>query len=190
MKLIFIRHGETTGDVEERYGGDYDDHLTAKGQEQAKEALEELRAKNIKLIISSPLIRAQETAKILADGKCPVITEPAFKERNQYGILTGRIKEEAMMERPELVEFLKDYLNTIDGAESYQAFRDRIVSTVNNLAHKEKDICRAIIWHGGPMRVLFRDILKLGEIGRIGDLAWVEIEGDNGNFKMTDCRRI
>jgi broad specificity phosphatase PhoE len=95
-----------------------------------------------------------------------------------------------MMERPELVEFLKDYLNTIDGAESYQDFRDRIVSAINNLAHKEKDICRAIIWHGGPMRVLFREILKLGEIGRIGDCAWVEIEGDNGNFKMVDCRRI
>lgn len=190
MKLIFIRHGETTGDVEERYGGDYDDHLTAKGREQAKEALEELKTKNIKLIISSPLIRAQETAEILADNKCPIITEPKFKERNQYGILTGRIKEEAMMERPELVEFLKDYLNTIEGAESYQNFRDRIVSAVNNLADKEKDICRAIIWHGGPMRVLFRDILKLGEIGKIGDLAWVEIEGDNGNFTMTDWRRV
>ncbi len=36
MKLIFIRHGETTGDVEDRYGGDYDDNLTAKGHEQAK----------------------------------------------------------------------------------------------------------------------------------------------------------
>lgn len=190
MKLIFIRHGETTGDVEDRYGGDYDDHLTAKGQEQAKEALEELKSKNIKLIVSSPLIRAQESAGILADGKCPIIIEPDFRERNQYGILTGIIKEEAMMERPELVEFLKDYLNTIEGAESYQNFRDRIVSAINNLTVKEKDICRAIVWHGGPMRVLFRDVLKLGEIGKIGDCAWVEIEGDKGNFTMTDWRRI
>lgn len=190
MKLIFIRHGETTGDVEDRYGGDYDDHLTAKGLAQAQEALEELKAKNIKLIISSPLKRAQETAEILAAGHCPVITEPNFKERNQYGIVTGRIKEEVVMETPELAEALRDYLNTIEGAESYQDFRNRIVSAVDNLADKEQDICRAIVWHGGPMRVLFRDILKLGEIGKIGDLAWVEIDGNNGSFTMTDWRRI
>lgn len=190
MKLIFIRHGETTGDVENRYGGDYDDHLTDKGREQAQEAREELKTKNIKLIISSPLTRARETAEILAAGRCPIITEVGFKERNQYGIVTGRIKEEVAMETPELAEALKDYLNTIEGAESYQDFKNRIVSTVNNLAVKEQDICRAIVWHGGPMRVLFRDILKLGEIGKIGDLAWVEIDDNNGSFKMTDCRRI
>lgn len=190
MKLIFIRHGETTGDVEDRYGGDYDDHLTDKGREQAQEALEELKIKNIKLIISSPLIRARETAEILANGRCPIIVEPNFKERNQYGIATGRIKEEVMAETPQLAEALKNYLNTVDGAESYQDFKNRIVAAVNSLGANEQDICRAIVWHGGPMRVLFREILKLGEIGRIGDLAWVEIEGDNGNFKMTDCRRI
>ncbi|QQG52420.1 MAG: histidine phosphatase family protein [Candidatus Falkowbacteria bacterium] len=190
MKLIFIRHGKTTGDVEDRYGGDYDDHLTDKGRTQAQEALEELKTKNIRLIISSPLLRARETAEILAAGRCPVIVEPNFKERNQYGIVTGRIKEEVAMETPELAEALRDYLNTIEGAESYQDFRNRIVSAVNNLADKEQDICRAIIWHGGPMRVLFRDILKIGEIGKIGDLAWVEIEGDGKNFKIIDCRRI
>lgn len=190
MKLIFIRHGETTGDVENRYGGNYDDHLTANGREQAQAALEELATKNIKLIISSPLLRAQETAEILAKGRCPVIIEPGFKERNQYGIVTGRIKEEVAMETPELAEALKNYLNTINGAESYENFRDRIVAAFNTLTLKEQDICRAVVWHGGPMRVLFRDILKFGEIRKIGDLAWVEIEGDGKIFKIIDYRRI
>jgi broad specificity phosphatase PhoE len=35
MNLFFIRHGETTGDVEGRYGGDYDDRLTEKGSRAA-----------------------------------------------------------------------------------------------------------------------------------------------------------
>jgi hypothetical protein len=28
MKIYLIRHGETTGDVEGRYGGDFDDSLS------------------------------------------------------------------------------------------------------------------------------------------------------------------
>lgn len=34
MKIYLVRHGETTGDVEDRYGGWYDDHLTDRGKEQ------------------------------------------------------------------------------------------------------------------------------------------------------------
>jgi broad specificity phosphatase PhoE len=34
MKIFLIRHGETTGDEEDRYGGSYDDYLTDLGKEQ------------------------------------------------------------------------------------------------------------------------------------------------------------
>ena len=33
MKIYLIRHGETTSDIEDRFGGDYDDHLTSHGVE-------------------------------------------------------------------------------------------------------------------------------------------------------------
>lgn len=35
MKIYLIRHGQTTGDVEDRYGGAYDDELTDKGKNEA-----------------------------------------------------------------------------------------------------------------------------------------------------------
>ena len=37
MKIFLIRHGETTGDIENRYGGSYDDHLTQRGRAQLEE---------------------------------------------------------------------------------------------------------------------------------------------------------
>ena len=37
VKIYLIRHGETTGDVEDRYGGAYDDHLSEKEKAQARE---------------------------------------------------------------------------------------------------------------------------------------------------------
>ncbi len=190
MKIIFIRHGQTTGDLEDRYGGDYDDHLSVEGKSQAEMLPLELKDKGIELIISSPLIRAQETAQIVSRLGCSIIIEPGFKERNQYGILSGRIKSEAKKEFPEYVEKLKDRLNTIDGAETYEDFSERIQKAFYGLLLNKDYDCVAVIWHGGPMRVLFRDILKKGELKEIGDCAWVEIESARKKLFVKQMKRI
>ena len=61
MTLLFIRHGQTTGDVEDRYGGDYDDHLSEAGRKQLGLFLDEIKLKRIDLVVSSPLRRAAES---------------------------------------------------------------------------------------------------------------------------------
>ena len=190
MKIIFIRHGQTTGDLEDRYGGSYDDHLSEEGIKQSEVLLKELKDKGIELIITSPLIRAQETAKIVSGLGCPVIIEPDLRERNQYGILSGMIKKEAIEKYPDLVEKLKDRFNTIDGAESYEDFSKRIEKAFNFLQLDKEHSCVAIISHGGPMRVLFRDILGKGELKEIGDCAWVELESVDGQISINELQRI
>ncbi|MBI4020340.1 MAG: histidine phosphatase family protein [Candidatus Aenigmarchaeota archaeon] len=50
MKIYLIRHGETTGDVEDRYGGDYDDHLTRKGKQQSINLSRRLSNKDVEII--------------------------------------------------------------------------------------------------------------------------------------------
>jgi len=183
MKIFFIRHGETTGDEENRYGGTYDDHLSNKGQEQSKQIAEVLKDKGIEVIFSSSLIRAQETSAFIAEatnGK--VVVDTNLRERNQYGILSGMKKEEAKEKYPELVEKLGDRLNTIDDAESYEDFSKRIVSSFNQITNSSQYNTIAIVSHGGPLRVLFRDILKWGELIEIGDCAFVELDKKDENF--------
>lgn len=177
MKIIFIRHGETTGDVEDRYGGDYDDHLSEKGVQQSKQVAELIEGRGIGIIYSSSLVRAQETAKIVADKTgCTIVIEPDIKERNQYGILTGMIKAEARSKHPEMVEALKNRMSTIEGAESYEDFSSRIVEAFQKISTKTEHKVIGVLWHGGPMRVLFRDILKWGELKEIGDCSFVELQ--------------
>lgn len=190
MKIICIRHGQTTGDVENRYGGDYDDHLSDEGIRQVNDMLSELERKDIELIISSPLIRAQETAQIVSSLGCPVIIEPGFKERNQYAALSGMTKAEALEKFPESVEKLKNRLNTIEGAESYEDFSDRISESFQKVLDDREHDCVAIIWHGGPMRCLFRDILNKGELKEIGDCAWAELEYLGGQLFIKNLKRI
>lgn len=180
QRLIVIRHGQTMGDVEDRYGGAYDDVLSPEGEAQVQKLAEELAGKDIQQIYTSPLKRAQQTAQGLAAKiGCAVMLVDGLQERNQYGQLTGMTKAEARQKHPDWVEALKDRLNTLPGAESYaeasqrtaQAFA-KVLAQAETASHS----CVAVVWHGGGMRVLFRDILKMGELREIGDCCWVELE--------------
>ena len=79
MTIFFIRHGETTGDVEDRFGGTYNDHLSEGGTAQSNDLGRQLANKGIHRIISSTLFRAQETAHLLrnyVNGDCTLGFNP------------------------------------------------------------------------------------------------------------------
>jgi probable phosphoglycerate mutase len=66
--LILIRHGETQWNVIGRYQGQADPPLNAKGQEQARQVAQELKAKTqIDVLFTSPLKRATQTAEKIAE---------------------------------------------------------------------------------------------------------------------------
>ncbi|MFZ2523326.1 MAG: histidine phosphatase family protein [Minisyncoccia bacterium] len=184
MKIFFIRHGETTGDVENLYGGTYDDHLSEKGIEQSKKLAELLKDKGIEIIFSSSLIRAQETSKLLSEvANCEIQVVPELRERNQYGFLSGTNKDEAKQKYPKEVEMLKDRLNTIEGAETYEDFSKHVSDAFASIVNSSKYSSVAIVSHGGPLRVLFRDILKWGELTEIGDCAYAELEKIDEDYR-------
>lgn len=177
MKIYLIRHGESTGDIDNLYGGDYDDHLTEKGISQAKELSKKLKDKKIEIIFSSPRFRATETAELLQNAlKCKLEFVNDLRERNFYGFLTGTNKEEAKKNHPKEVEQLKDFNSTIKDAEPYYEFRERVENAIKHiLSAKNKAI--AIVTHGGPISLIFRELLSK-EITRLHDCAVVELEFD------------
>lgn len=184
MKIFIIRHGETTSDVENKYGGDYDDHLTEKGITQAKELAEKIANCGIEIIFSSPRIRAKETADILNEVlKCEVQVIYDLRERNAYGVLTGMNKEEAKIKYPEYVDLLGDHRSTIADAETYEHLLGRVDATFKNIANSSYEIV-AIVSHGGFIRCLFRDVLKFGKLKEISDCAFVELEKDDLELKI------
>jgi uncharacterized phosphatase len=106
MKTIyFVRHGESEANVQNLRSGSMHNvpvHLTEKGREQARQAGEKLKDKNIELIVSSPLIRTVDTATIIAEaiGYNPekILTNPCFIERD-FGIYDGRANDEYLAAR-------------------------------------------------------------------------------------------
>jgi probable phosphoglycerate mutase len=74
-RLYFVRHGQSQANVDRVFAGQMDTPLTKLGREQAELAASQAKGLGIDHIISSPLSRALDTAKIIA----AVIGYPADK---------------------------------------------------------------------------------------------------------------
>ena len=178
MKIYLIRHGETTGDVENRYGGDYDDHLSFKGKAQCAELAKKLKNKGIEIIYHSPKIRAKETAQILnklLGVKLESVQD--LRERNNYGILTGLVKSEAKEKYPKEAEKLEKskIYHDVKSSEDYNSFKKRIINVFEKVSKNNYNVI-AILTHGGPISCIIREALNLGEFEFLGDCAILEIE--------------
>jgi broad specificity phosphatase PhoE len=189
MKLYVCRHGQTTGDVEDRYGGDYDDRLTKLGRKQAGKLSKQLQDKNIEIIFSSSLIRAKETAEVLSKAlSLEVVEMDNLKERNWFGILTGMVKSKAKKLHPELVEQSKNYMNTIDEAEGQESFSKRIHEALKEISQKDHKVV-AVVTHGGPIKAILRKI-KYAPDYKIEDCAFAELETADNKLNVVGLHGI
>ena len=187
MKIYLIRHGETTGDVEDRYGGDYDDNLTAKGIRESKELAKKLKGRGIRIIYVSPRIRALETASTVNRSLSVELNiVDGLRERNNYGIMTGLIKSEAKKRYPDEVrEFETGINHKVKNSENYGPFRKRIIKSFEEIVGNDKYETVAIITHGGPIRCIIREVLKSGELASLDDCAIITIESRKGGWSIT-----
>jgi broad specificity phosphatase PhoE len=66
--VLLVRHGESESNAAGRFAyRSWDPRLTTKGQEQAQRLVDQLRHAPIRYMVTSPLLRAQETIQPLAD---------------------------------------------------------------------------------------------------------------------------
>lgn len=89
--ITFLRHGESEGNSSAVIQGQSDYPLTPAGRKQAKALALDWKSNHTSfdLIISSPLLRASQTAEIVADAlQVPIEFDPTWKERN-FGSLQG-----------------------------------------------------------------------------------------------------
>ena len=96
-KLILIRHGQSTYNLENRFTGWKDVPLTELGEREALEAAEILKKETFDIAYTSKLYRAQKTLTIILESieqeDLEVIKNRALNERD-YGDLIGQNKKE------------------------------------------------------------------------------------------------
>jgi broad specificity phosphatase PhoE len=163
-KFIFIRHGETEGNLHSICQGHIDYPLTPSGREQAVLAAEKIiKFLPIKRLYSSDLGRAVKTAKIISDKLYikEIIHLKELRERN-WGDLEGR-SNAGMFEQEER-ENRGNLESSIRGLELKPVFLKRIEAVMNQILNIEQQ--PVIVGHG---RFFFSlcDLLQIPPVKQI-----------------------
>ena len=82
MKVYVVRHGRTDWNDKGLTQGKSNVPINEKGIKQAMEAKDKLKNVTFDVCISSPLKRTLQTAKIITNGKCNIITSALLLERD------------------------------------------------------------------------------------------------------------
>jgi broad specificity phosphatase PhoE len=152
--IYLVRHGQTDYNVERRLQGWRDVPLNEKGFEQANRAAEELKDLSINAVYSSPILRAMQTAKCIAEPhKLEVVTDKGLGERNE-GTFTGLTMKEIEEKHGDFWEMRKEGIDwRFPEGESMRETIDRALAAFEKIAKRHKPGERAVIVsHGAPLR--------------------------------------
>ncbi|WP_332775337.1 histidine phosphatase family protein [Polaromonas sp.] len=162
-RIIAIRHGETTWNVDSRIQGHLDIPLNDTGRRQAHRLAQALAGEPITAIYASDLWRAHDTALHVSRAvNVDVTTEEGLRERG-FGEFQGKTFAEIEAALPEqAMRWRKrDPGFAPPGGESLLQLRERVVSTAQRLAARHRGELIAMVGHGGVMDVLYRAATRL-----------------------------
>lgn len=165
--LIFIRHAET--ELAGRFCGHTDPPLNGRGRLQVARLITRLEAEAIEEIYSSDLLRAAETAHLLAKVfSVPYITTPNLREIN-FGAWEAKTWVEIRRSDPDFaLRWAQSFPDlTAPGAEFFSAFKSRVLQEIRHLTHCAAHKRIAVVTHAGVMRIVLRELL-----GRTEQEAW------------------
>ena len=159
--VVLIRHGESQWNLENRFTGWVDVPLSPKGEQEAREAGEKVRAFRFDHAFTSVLTRAIRTLEIVLDviGQpgLPVEQDQALNER-MYGELQGLNKTETVEKYGEAQVKLwrRSYDVRPPGGESLQDTADRVLPYYRERVWPRlaKGETLLVVAHGNSLRAL------------------------------------
>ena len=149
MKLYVARHGQTLWNLEDKVCGRTDLPLTELGQDQAQLLAQRTKDLRIDMIISSPMLRARQTAAPAAElHGLEVLTDDRLIEQN-YGIYEGvsRFDDGFLGNK-------RHFAYRYPGGESMMDVAYRVYSLLEEIKGKYTGKNVLLVCHGGVCRVI------------------------------------
>ena len=149
QSLYFTRHGETVWNVENKICGVTDIPLTDNGRAQARALGRRLAVEptGITRILCSPLVRASETARLIAaETDLPLTVEPRLREQ-AFGRYEGTPRNGAAFALAKL-----HFIDRFDGGESMLQLAARIYALLDELRGQDGPVL--LVAHNGIARVV------------------------------------
>ena len=164
MRLLFVRHAESTANAESRYQGRADFPLSDVGRRQARKLAERFRREGFEPThaYTSPLSRTSETAAILADQWGREVVDVDDLMEYDVGILSGLTADEVNARYPELdmERAWETGLAGIEGVEPPEAREARARRVVDRAVggHDDGDTV-LMVTHGGILQHILAALL-------------------------------
>jgi len=157
-ELILVRHGETDWNRELRFQGHVDVGLNAIGLEQARRLASRLAAEPARHLYASDLLRAQQTARPVAEELgVPSATLPALREQS-FGVVDGMRVDDIKAQHPQAwaqwLRFQEDYC--MPGGETVREFHARVIDAVYRIAGDHPGGTLVVVTHGGVLDMVWR----------------------------------
>ncbi|HVD25809.1 MAG TPA: histidine phosphatase family protein [Gaiellaceae bacterium] len=145
-ELVLVRHGETEWTRDGRHTGRTDVPVTDGGRRQAKALGRALRGHEYALVLTSPLSRADETARLAGFGDRARPRDELLEW--DYGEYEGRKTAEIREERPGWTL----WRDGVPGGETADEVRERVDRLLQELRDVDGDVL--LFAHGHLLRVL------------------------------------
>ena len=157
MRFFVTRPGETDWNVMNKVCGRTEVELTDNGREQARVLADKLIDKGIDVIIASPMKRAVETGRIIAErcGVSSVEIDDRLIEQD-YGIYEGVDRRD-----DGFLGNKRNFAFRYPGGESMMQVAYRTYGLIDELRERYRGKNVLIVCHGGVCRVIntyFRDM--------------------------------
>jgi valyl-tRNA synthetase len=156
VKLILSRHGLTDWNEIGRIQGTTEVPLDESEIKQTEDIAKNFVADHPAIVITSPLMRARQTAAIFAEHlKCEVVEDDRIHERH-YGVFEGKMVDDLVKDNPDYSEHKLSY--PISGAETYAEVAARLKPFLADLAARYPGKTVVVVAHNAVLRT-FRLLL-------------------------------
>ena len=157
--VTFLRHGESVGNLENRFQGQADFPLTENGRQQALALAEHWKSEGAAFdaCFASPLLRAKETAEIVCAAlNVPLESDPGWMEMDN-GRLAGLRDEEIDWDEP---KFLTPYTRFGETGESRLEIYLRAGRAIQSIVDR-KPGRYLVVSHGGILTMAMYSLLSI-----------------------------
>lgn len=166
MELVLVRHAESIWNAEDRWQGQTDVPLSAKGREEATRVGERLRDAGFDAIVCSDLSRARETAEaiVAARAKNEALTTHRGLREMDLGAWCGLPHAEVLTRFPDELRALQTGEDLAIGGhgESLSRFEDRVHVALGEVLADHASATRIlVVTHGGCIRSVLMRLLGL-----------------------------
>jgi broad specificity phosphatase PhoE len=197
VKIYIARHGQNEDNVNNILNGHRDLPLTDLGRSQAKELGEAIKAADLTFdaVYCSPLSRAKETAKIVAEIlELPNPTVYDELIERDFGIMTGKTANDIVpMCAPDIIQAeIITYFLSPEDAETFPDLVERGKKVLEFISAKHTSGKVLLVTHGDIGKMIYaaatgknwRDVLVDFHFGN-GDLIDISAYGEAHKVKLT-----